>query len=508
MAGVGTAIGLSLRGDSGSPGRRAATAAASQAQATAEASPQVAQPVGSPAPNALARQDLRATAAAQATLPDGTALVSSLRLPLFGVGSRDVPNLLAASIPSWVEVGAAVAYPVEPVGLEGYVPEGMAPVTTVPDYEALVAELDRRPGGVAVVPLDQIDWRVNVLAVDGFDPLRHGESDEPVIRIGVVGDIVPGRNVHLKMSAYGDFTRPFRKVAAELSSYDLTFANLEGNISANIAPPDDPHTFSFVSSPEMLEGFKLAGIDAVSLANNHSTWNSAGWGVSALLDTLDALDAAGIGRFGAGRNLDEARAPWTTEVKGRRIAIIGIDGVTANELQREPDATVYETWLGAPNYAGAGPDQPGTNPYILDQFTADIAQLAAEYDIVIPYFHLGREYVALPPEWAVEGARAAIDAGATMVVTNHPHVVQCLSSHAGRPIVFSPGNFIFDQMFSAEVRQGFILEVAVRGSAVVGVRMRGVEIVDFHQPRLMTEAENAALMDRFWRHTDELAARG
>jgi poly-gamma-glutamate synthesis protein (capsule biosynthesis protein) len=144
---------------------------------------------------------------------------------------------------------------------------------------------------------------------------------------------------------------------------------------------------------------------------------------------------------------------------------------------------------------------------MVDQFTADISRLASEHDIVIPYFHLGREYVALPPAWAVDGARAAIDAGATMVVTNHPHLVQCLAEHAGRPIVFSPGNFIFDQMFSAEVRQGFILEIDFRGSAVVGLRMRGIEIVDFHQPRLMSDSEHAALMDRFWRQTDALAQR-
>jgi poly-gamma-glutamate synthesis protein (capsule biosynthesis protein) len=443
----------------------------------------------------------------QGGLPEGTALVTSLRLPLFGIGGSDVEAILSGRVPSWLDVGAAVDLPVEPIALQGSELASMAPVASVPDYEALVQELRTRPGGVAVVPLDQIDWRVNVLAIDGVDPLRDGEHAEPVIRVGVVGDIVPGRNVDLKMRAYGDFTRPFRKIAAELSSYDIAFANLEGNLSANIPPPDDPHTFSFISSPEMLDGFKLAGIDAVSLANNHSTWNSAGWGVSALLDTLDALDAAGVGRFGAGRNLDEARAPWTAEVKGRRIAVIGIDGVTANEAQREPDATVYNTWLGAPGYAGAGPDQPGTNPYMVDQFTADISRLASEHDIVIPYFHLGREYVALPPAWAVDGARAAIDAGATMVVTNHPHLVQCLAEHAGRPIVFSPGNFIFDQMFSAEVRQGFILEIDFRGSAVVGLRMRGIEIVDFHQPRLMSDSEHAALMDRFWRQTDALAQR-
>ena len=309
------------------------------------------------------------------------------------------------------------------------------------------------------------------------------------------------------MVAYGDFTHPFLKIAPQMSAYDVAIANLEGNLSSNIPAPTDTHTFSFVSDPAMLEGFLLAGIDAVSLANNHSAWNSAGWGVSALLDTIDALDAYGMGRFGAGRDLDEARAPWVTEVKGRRVAIIGIDGVTANEFARDGEAIVYGTELGGPGYAGAGPGTPGTNPYVLDTVLADIEFLVSQYDIVIPYFHMGIEYVALPPDWAIDGARAAIDVGATMVVTNHPHVIQGMEIYAGKPIVYSVGNFVFDQMFAIDVRQGLILEIALRGNQVVGIRPRGFEIEDFNQPRLMTAGEHASQMDRFWRSTDRIAAR-
>ena len=80
--------------------------------------------------------------------------------------------------------------------------------------------------------------------------------------------------------------------------------------------------------------------------------------------------------------------------------------------------------------------------------------------------------------------------------------------HGGKPIFYSVGNFIFDQMFSAQVREGFILEIAIRGGTVVGLRPRGVEIEDFNQPRLMTAGEHASLMDRFWDAADRIAARG
>jgi poly-gamma-glutamate capsule biosynthesis protein CapA/YwtB (metallophosphatase superfamily) len=133
--------------------------------------------------------------------------------------------------------------------------------------------------------------------------------------------------------------------------------------------------------------------------------------------------------------------------------------------------------------------------------------MAGTYDIVIPYFHMGVEYVPNPPEWALNGARAAIDAGATMVVTNHPHVIQGMEIYAGKPIVYSVGNFIFDQMFSNEVRTGTVLEIVLKNGQVAGLRPKGIEIVDFHQPRLMSAGEHASLMDRFWASTDMVAGR-
>jgi poly-gamma-glutamate synthesis protein (capsule biosynthesis protein) len=506
VAGIGAVAGASmLRG--GNAPNVAATSVPDPTATTSQPDTSLAQQPPS-TPSALSSARRPPAVQVVAALPAGMALISSPRLPLFGVGGADVAKLLGAQVPTWLEVGSPVDLPVEPIALAGQVPVGMTPKATFANYDKLAAELNRRPGAVAFVPTDQVDFRVNVLAVDGYDPVRQPTGDgEPIARIGVVGDIVPGRNVHFKMVQYGDHTHPFLKVAAELKSYDFAFANLEGNLSNNITPPTDAHTFSFVSTPDMLDGFKLAGFHAVTLANNHSTWNSAGWGTSALIDTLDSLDAAGVARFGAGHNLDEARAAWTTDLKGKRIAIIGIDGVTANEQARDQGATVQNTALGEGEYAGAGDNQPGTNPFTQNQFVADIQALAGQYDVVIPYFHFGVEYVAVAPDWAVAGARAAVDAGATMVLTNHPHVIQGMEIHAGKPIVYSMGNFIFDQMFSVEVREGFILEIVLRGNKVVGLRPRGVEIEDFNQPRLMSAGEHASLMDRFWTSTDRLASR-
>ena len=441
-------------------------------------------------------------------IPDGMALVTSPRIPLFDVGPDDAGNLLAGAFPNWTDVGSPVSRSIEPVAV-GAAPGGMTAAETYADYEALVKGFEKRPGAVALVPVDQVDYRVNVLSVGGHDPLREPSSGETPVRVAFVGDIVPGRNVDNKMQYYGDYTHPFLKIQKVLSRFDATIANLEGNLSNDLPHPTDAHTYTFVSSPQMVDGLTMSGIDAVSLANNHSTWNSEGWGTQGLTDTIAALKNGGMPYFGAGADLDEARKPFEITAQGKKIAIYGVDGVTANTTSDEGLAgIVYGSNKGNDGYVGAGDGQPGTNPYLTDQFTSDIADLVKNYDMVIPYFHFGVEYVDVPPTWAADGARAAIDAGATMVVSNHPHVIQGMEVYKGVPIVYSVGNFIFDQMFSVQVREGSILEIVIRGGKVVGLRPRGVEIEDFNQPRLMSLGEHASQMDRFWDAADRIAARG
>ena len=428
-----------------------------------------------------------------ANLPAGMALIASPRLPLFAIAAGSIPGLLAGTVTDWRAVGCPVRIAVSVAAIEGSVPEGVRPAQTFSSYDELAAAMQRDARLVALVPVDDVDWRTSALAVDGFDPVR----DRPdAIRVAFVGDIVPGRNVDEKMRYYGDFTRPFKLIANELRSYDICVGNLEGNLSTSILPPSNAHTFSFVSDPQMIEGFQMAGIDALSLANNHTAWNNEGWGNAGFLDTIDALESYAMPFFGGGRDLAEARTPWVWERNGFRVAITGVDGVTANLEQTKGVLS---------DYVGAESGVPGTYPYDSNLFTSDIAEMASSYDVVLPYFHMGVEYAANPPDWSIVGAMNAIDAGAAMVVTNHPHVIQGMSSYAGTPIVYSVGNFVFDQMFSYEVRTGSILEIVLQGRRIVGLRSKGIEIEDFHMPRLMTDGEQAAMMEQFWLKTDALA---
>lgn len=432
-------------------------------------------------------------------LPQGTALVVSPRLPLAGIGSGDVGALLGGAVGSWRELGCPVNVPVTSLAIDGLVPSGMQPAQTVADYDALVAALDNAPGAVAAVPLDQIDVRVNTLEIDGIDPLfGTGTEEAPIARVAFAGDIIPGRNVGNYIRRYGDYTYPMLAVKDVLARFDATFANFECFISETIEPPEltNGFTLDFVTRPEFIPGLQMAGIDAVSLANNHAVYSNAGWGLSAFYDTIGLLEAAGMPYFGAGRDLGGARAPFVMEANGLSIAVIGIDGITANTDYPDAPGAVEGVNVGATSWEG------GTNPLVMADITADISRLAGEHDIVIPFYHMSDQYLWTPRQWAIDVAHASIDAGASAVVSSHPHTIQGMEIYQGKPILYSIGNFVYDQMFSVDTRQGYVLDLTFRGSAVIGLRVHPVEIEAFSQPRFLGPGETAAFMDRFWTSTD------
>jgi len=384
------------------------------------------------------------------------------------------------------------------VAIDGVVPDGATPKETVADYAALVAALDKSPGAVASVPLDQIDARVNTLEVDGVNPLLATATEaEPVIKIGVAGDIIFGRNGGNYQRKYGDYSFPMYQVKDFLSTFDVTVCNFECFVSETIEPPEieDASTLNFVTVPDSLQGMVMAGIDAVTMANNHAFYP---YGLEAMNDTIGYLNEAGIPPFGVGQDLDEARAPWTIEINGVSIAFYGVDGVTANLDYPEAIGVPPKGELQVPATASSG----GTNPLQMDQCVADIERLAGEYDIVLPYFHMGEQYVWSPVQWVVDVSRQCIDAGATAMISSHPHATMGMEFYKGKPIFYSIGNFVYDQMFSVETRQGYFLDMTFRGKNLVSFKTHGVEIMDFVQPRFMSGREQAAFMDRFWRSVD------
>ena len=438
---------------------------------------------------------------AQGLAPD-TALVVSPRLPLVGVSSAQIAPLLQGDYTSWHEVGVPIVRPITLYAVEGKIPEGTSP-ERLPDYTALTEAFDQDPGALAMLPIEMIDPRVSVLDIDGVNPLlASATADEPLVRIGVAGDIIFGRNGGNRQAAYGDYSMPMYQVKDFLSTFDVTVSNFECFVSTTI-DLSTVDNLDFVTIPDSLQGMVMGGIDSVTMANNHAVFSYAGYGLPGMQETMQHLNDAGIVPWGVGMNLDEARAPWVTEVNGVSIAFYGVDGVTAN--------LEYPTAMGVQPPDDATPvdaraDRGGTNPLKLDQNLADIERLAGEHDIVLPYFHMGDQYVWTPKDWVVEVSRACIDAGASAVLTAHPHATMGMEIYKGKAIYYSIGNFIYDQMFTVETRQGYFLELDFRGKNLVNYRVHPTEVLDFVQPRFMSTLEKVSFWDRHWRSSDLIRA--
>ncbi|HEU5439619.1 MAG TPA: CapA family protein [Ktedonobacterales bacterium] len=455
-------------------------------------------------------------------------VLTHLRVPVDGVSAAQARALLSGATRNWREMGAPYSLAVRPLALAGLSNASAAPASNAQTYTSAAGLLDalrKTAGGVALAPLELADWTARNLGVDGVYPAqgRGNLAQNPlgaytltlaahatlvkqglnvhalaaalapllatstsVIDMAAVGDIMLGRTVNSKMVAYRDYLYPYRKMHDELHAADLRVANLECTITDTVPIPSDPSTFYFVTAKKAVSGIVYAGFDAVTVANNHADGPG---GVPAMLDMLATLRANGIAHCGGGSDLDAARQPAIVAKRGVRFAFLGYNMVPP--LPQGPFAT---------------PTSGGIAPVNLDTLPHDIAAARKRADLVIPYFHWGIEYTKDPTSDQQRAARAAIDAGADMVLGNHPHWIQGIERYKGKLIIYSFGNFIFDQDWSRPTLEGMLIHFYWRGGALVGVRLVPTIDQDRCQPRPMSQAESVDSFARMWSGTDLLAS--
>jgi capsule synthesis protein PGA_cap len=248
-----------------------------------------------------------------------------------------------------------------------------------------------------------------------------------------------------------------------LRGADLAIANFENPAPNNFAYHTKGTVFS--ADPRLIDGLRNAGIDYVSLANNHIR----DAGAQGILDTLSNLDKRGIAHSGAGRNLAAARRPAVLRAGGVRVAILGYDTI-------------------AKGYAATA-TRAGSAQLSAAVVRADVAAARrAGADVVIVFPHWGTEYDPTPFAGQQRLARACIDAGADLVIGNHAHWAGAIETYKGKPIWYALGNFVFDQTWSEPTMEGITLELTFRGADLVQVRMRPHVILDKAQPNFMDPA--------------------
>jgi poly-gamma-glutamate capsule biosynthesis protein CapA/YwtB (metallophosphatase superfamily) len=214
--------------------------------------------------------------------------------------------------------------------------------------------------------------------------------------------------------------------------------------------------YSFRMKPSAAAALRRAGFDVLSVANNHA----GDWGPTALGDTMALLEQQGISVVGAGDSGAEADKAIVVEAKGLGVAFMSFSDV-------------------GPNWLNASTTKPGIAIAQSAERVSEAVRRSASTtnaDLLIVSFHFGEEYSSEPTVRQIELARAAITAGADIVVGHHPHVVQKTESYNGGVIVYSLGNFIFDQNFSKETMTGGALEVYIINGKIAWYKLREVQI--------------------------------
>lgn len=325
-------------------------------------------------------------------------------------------------------------------------------------------------------------------------------DDGQTISLNIAGDVMFGRRFYdpnedgntsdgLLQPGDGAYEHSelLRNVQPLLENADLTAINLESPLTpypyiAPIAPrPSRFHPtkeFVFASAPAAAVALREAGVDAIDLGNNH-LYDAQEQGVE---DTLNALGDAGFrpgeGYFGGGRSEEEAWRPAVTTVKGQSIAFIGCTTVT---MPTEPITDVQQH---ISYVASDAENKGGAAECDENAIRAKVAEARAKYNVVVVMIHGGYEYERSPSENITQLTNAAREAGATLVINGHPHVVGGFHLTDSSLTAWTMGNLLFDQTVWPTF-ESYVLRVDLRRGQVVNAYTEPLMIESF-QPQGLT----------------------
>lgn len=293
------------------------------------------------------------------------------------------------------------------------------------------------------------------------------------VRVTAVGDIIFDRGVREIIDAEGP-RGPLADVASILRRGEVTIANLENPLSARGSEwPGKGITFE--GPPGCVKALTLAGVDAVSLGNNHIF----DYGPVAAADTARLLDRNRIAHAGGGANAKEAWQPAVVRRGPKTIAYLAFSDV-------HPDG-----------YVVAGPDSPGiaAGDENVDAIARAIRRAKAQADFVIVSLHWGIEYTDHPTDEQRQMAHRCVEAGADMIAAHHPHVIQGIEIYKKKLIAYSLGDFVFDHK-DRKCGESFILQAVLSRRGTVSARAIPVYLTNAGKPSIVREEDARSILTR------------
>lgn len=301
-------------------------------------------------------------------------------------------------------------------------------------------------------------------------------TDEPrgVVTLGFAGDI------HFEWHLGNLLQRPRRSalgpIAAALREPDVTMVNLETAITRR--GTQEPKKFWFRTSPEALDVLDAAGVDIVTLANNHAV----DYGPVGLQDTLRAVRRSPVPVVGIGRNAKAAYRPHRVTVGNTDLAFI------AANARRERTS---KAWSAREDRAGIAIARRPHPPRLLRA----VREAAARDDVVVTYLHWGTELEQCPTQRQRRHARKLARAGADIIVGSHAHVLLGSGWLDDTYVSYGLGNFVWYNQYRDETG---VLNVRIRNGEVVADSLVPARIQADGTPRPLRGADRRAAV-RDWR---------
>lgn len=265
-----------------------------------------------------------------------------------------------------------------------------------------------------------------------------GHPTEP-LTVLIGGDLLLDRGVERSLELYGPDLL-LKEVQPLLDRADATILNLECPIGKTSDPAEKPYVFA--GNPTWLLPLRELGVTHLNLANNHTLDQ----GSTGFAETLARTRQAGFGLVG----IDSSGYQFAQiEKEDVRVVLFA-----ANRI--EVDSTLVAS------------GQPGPCQLNIEQLVQLIHANSKEHpeDWIVALLHWGQEYRSAPSARQQLDARLLVDAGADVVIGHHPHVVQGYEVYGSGLIVYSVGNFLFDQQ-AEETLEGWVVELSLPSEGVM-----------------------------------------
>ena len=305
------------------------------------------------------------------------------------------------------------------------------------------------------------------------DTVTPSQAESKHLVIAAVGDIMLDGSAREIMQEQG-YDYAFDKMRPWLQKADIAFGNLEGPLTDRGEPAPDKK-YLFRSPPaKVADALKAAGFDIVSLANNHSL----DYGSEGLADTIAALDKVGVHHVGAGENLAVARQAAILQRNGLKVAFLAYSLTFPEEF-----------WATA--------NRAGTVFGYREIVEGDIRAAKQKADIVVASFHWGQESKTELRPYQVALGHAAIDAGASLVIGHHPHILQSVERYKDGVILYSMGNFAFGS-YSPNAKVSALAEIEFDGNKLTQVRLQPINVFNIQvlfQPQPLVGQAAADVVD-------------